>query len=158
LKMYNMYNERLNGPLFDAAKYHTDPKTGNSIFMMCPIMAYAATNKNVQQNIDVTTAIDTKDESVLTNAEEQATYKSVKEFIDGTNKDTAHYVSYAYFYGPDSVFGIENTAVTTNHFVLDQFYGSDTPEMLRRMSILRSQEEQMILDIITGNKPVDYFD
>lgn len=158
LKMYNMYNERLNGPLFDAAKYHTDPKTGNSIFMLAPIMADAATNKNVQQNIDVTKAIDTKDESVLTNAEEQATYKSVKDYLDGTNKDTAHYVSYAYFYGPDSVFGIENTAVTTNHYVLDQFYGPDTPEMLRRMSILRSQEEQMILDIITGNKPVDSFD
>lgn len=38
------------------------------------------------------------------------------------------------------------------------FNGGDTPEMLRRMSILRSQEEAMILDVITGNKPVDYFD
>jgi putative aldouronate transport system substrate-binding protein len=157
-KMFNLYNERLNGPLFDAAKYHTDPKTGNAIFMLSPIMANGATNKNVEQNINVTKAIDTKDVSVLTTAEQQATYKATKDYMDGVNKDTSHFLTYCSFYGPNSVFGIENTAITTNHFVLDQFYGADTPEMLRRMSILRSQEEQMILDIITGNKPVEYFD
>jgi putative aldouronate transport system substrate-binding protein len=156
-KLMNHYQDRLYGDKFDAVKYHSEPETGNAIFMLSPIQAYGAGNVNVGQNLAVTKALDSKDESVLVTPEQKATYKSVKEYADG-NHDSAHMSQYLLFYGPDSTFGIENAAVTSNNFTLDQFYGADTPEMLRRMSILRGQEEQMILDIITGNKPVDYFD
>jgi putative aldouronate transport system substrate-binding protein len=146
-----------HGDKFNADKYHSDAKSKNSIFMLSPIQAYGAGNINVGQNLAVTKALDTKDETVLITPEQQATYKVLKEYVDG-NHDSAHKTQYLLFYGADSSFGIENAAVTSNNFTLDQFYGADTPEMLRRMSILRGQEEQMIMDIITGNKPVTYFD
>lgn len=157
-KMFNHFEDRLYGDKFDADKYHTDPKTGNGIFMLAPIAAYAAGNVNVAQNLAVTKAIETKDESVLTTPDSKATYKTVKEFLDGVNVNAAHNTSNMLFNGPGSVFGIENAAITSGNFTRDMFYGADTPEMLRRMSILKSQEEAMILDIITGNKPVEYFD
>lgn len=157
MKLYNLFNERLAGQSFDAAKYHTDPKTNHSIFMLAPVKGYGGGNKNVNQNINVTKAIDTGDLSVLIDAEQKATYDNVKAYLDG-NKDSAHLTQYYLFYGPDSTFGLEKAANDSGNIVLDQFYGADTPEMLRRMSILRSQEEAMILDIITGNKPVEYFD
>lgn len=106
IRMYNLFEERLSGPSFDAAKYHTDPKTSNSIFGLAPVKAWGAGNKNVKQNIDVTKALDSGDLSVLANAEEQATYKAVKEYIDG-NHDSAHLTQYYLFYGPDSTFGLE---------------------------------------------------
>lgn len=156
-KLYNHYEDRLYGDKFDADKYHTDPKTSNAIFMLAPFGTSGAGNVNVEQNIQVSKALDEKDESALLTPEQKATYKSVKEYIDGS-RDSAHLTQYLLFYGPGSTFGIENAAITSGNYTLDQFYGGDTPEMLRRMSILRSQEQQMILDIITGNKPVDSFD
>ena len=156
-KMANHYLDRLYGDKYNKQKYHSEDSTGNSIFMLAPVGVYGGGNVNVAQNLAVTKAIDTKDESVLLTPEQKDTYKSVKEYMDG-NRDSSHKTSSLLFYGADSIFGIENSVITNKDFTLDMFYGSDTPEMLRRMSILRSQEEQMVLDIITGNKPVDYFD
>ena len=156
-KLFNHYADRLYGDKFNADKYHTDPVTKNGIFMLSPFRAQAAGNVNVGQNLAVTKAIDNKDETALVTPEQKATYTTVKEYIDGKT-DTPHLTSYLLFYGAGSTFGIENAAITSGNYTRDMFYGADTPEMLRRMSILRSQEEAMILDIIAGNKPVDYFD
>jgi putative aldouronate transport system substrate-binding protein len=156
-KLYNHYEDRLYGDKYNKDKYHSEASTGNSIFMLSPVITTGAGNVNVAQNLAVTKAIDTKDESVLVTPEQQGTYKTVKEYVDG-NHDSNHKTQSLMFYGADSTFGMENAAVTAKNFTVDQFYGADTPEMQRRMSVLRGQEQQMILDIITGNKPVDYFD
>jgi len=155
VKMYGSYVEKLYGASFDAVKYHTEGD--KSVFMLAPIRGGGIGNVNVKQNLEVTKAIDTNDESVLTTTEVKATYKNIKEYKDGTS-DTAHLTQWLLFYGPDSTFGIENTLTETKNYTRNMFYGADTPEMQRRMSILRSQEESMILDIITGNKPIEYFD
>ncbi len=155
VKMYNSYIDRLYGERFDAKKYHSDGD--KNIFMLAPVGGIFGGNVNVRQNMEVTKAIDAKDESFLTTTEVKATYKGLAEYVDG-NKDAAHLTQWLLFYGPDSVFGIENTVNTTGNFTRNLFYGADTPEMQRRMSILRSQEEAMILDIITGNKPIEFFD
>ncbi len=157
LKMYNLFADHMRGDTFDAAKYHTDPKTSNGIFGLAPVQSWGVSNNNAVQNINVTKAIDSGDTSVLANAEQEATYAAVKEYVDG-NHDAAHLTQYYLFYGPDSVFGIQNNILENKNYTNDMFYGGDTPEMLRRMSLLRSQELALILDIITGNKPVDDFD
>lgn len=154
VKLYNAYMERLYGDRFDAEKYHSIGD--KSIFMLAPVGG-AMGNINTKQNLEVTEAIATGDTSVLSTTEVQATYQSLLEYKNGT-RDTAHLTQWLLFHGKDSIFGIENTLTDTGAYTRDRFYGSDTPEMQRRMSILRSQEEAMILDIVTGNKPVDYFD
>ena len=154
VKMYCSYADKLYGERFDAAKYHSEGD--KQIFMLAPVSAgYAGVN--TKQNVEVTKAIDAKDESFLTTTEVKATYKTLREYVDG-NKDTAHLTQWLLFYGPDSIFGIENTLTEKNNYTRNRFYGADTPEMQRRMSILRSQEEAMILDIVTGNKPIEFFD
>ncbi len=154
VKMYNTYIDKLYGERFDAEKYHSvDDK---SIFMLAPVGGTFG-NVNTRQNLEVTKAIDAKDESFLTTEEVRATYRTLMEYVDG-NKDTAHLTQWLLFYGKDSVFGIENALTESENYTRNRFYGADTPEMQRRMSILRSQEEAIILDIITGNKPVGAFD
>ena len=154
VKMYNSYMDKLYGDRFDAAKYHSEGD--KAIFMLAPISG-AFGNVNTKQNLEVTKAIDAKDESFLTTTEVKATYKTLMEYVDG-NKDTAHLTQWLLFYGPDSIFGIENALTDAQYYTRNRFHGADTPEMQRRMSILRSQEEAMILDIITGNKPIEHFD
>jgi putative aldouronate transport system substrate-binding protein len=152
IKMYNYFMEKMYGETSDEVKYHSHD--GYSIHMWSPVRGGMG-NNNAEQNIQVTKAIDEKDESYLLTSEQRATYESCMKFLDG---DMSSRMTYKLFYGEGSTFGIENTIVDTKYYVRDMFYGADTPEMLRRMPILKDSESTMILEIITGSVDIDYFD
>ncbi len=154
IKIYNYFTEKIYGETSDPLKYHINGEY--NIFMWA--IAYGGTGSvNAEQNTVVTKALETGDTSILETIEQETTYKELKEYLDG-NVDSAHVTKAKMFYGPNSEFGIENYYMDNKEYVKDEFYGADTPEMLNRMSILKDSEKEMILKIIIGEEPLEYFD
>lgn len=156
VKMYNMFLDRVFGGTADLKKYKNDGE--HDIMYLAPVVTFIGEDRNAVMNRVVTAAIDQKDETGLIELDQKNTAESVKKYLAG-DKDVANWTAAKLFYGPASVYGIVNSNYLANNLLKpDAFYGADTPEMVRRMSILNSSEEEMVLQIIIGDKPIEYFD
>lgn len=155
-KMYNIFYDRMFSGKYDLNKYKSDGTY--SIMGWAAVQTFVGESRNrVTQRI-ITEAIDKNNESLIQNLDQKNSYDFTKGYIDGTNKDKAAWSSYNLYYGPGSIFDLENQYINNNVTRPDLFYGTDTPEMVERMPILRANEEEMLLKIITGEKPLEYFD
>jgi putative aldouronate transport system substrate-binding protein len=155
VKMCGLFLDRIFGGKADLAKYKNDGEFG--IMGYAPISTFIGEDRNPKHSRVVTEAIDKKDESLIKDLEQKGLYDQIKKFIEG-DKDVANWVTYKLSYGKDSVFGIATQYIENKLINANQFYGADTSEMVRRMSILKASEEEMILKIISGDKPIEYFD
>ena len=156
VKMYNFFFDKIFGDTTDLKKYKTDGTY--SIMGWAAISTFVGESRNRVTARIVTDAIDKKDENLIQNEDQRTSYNFIKAFMDGSSKDKSGWSNYYLFYGPGSVCDLEAKYIENNIAKPDLFYGSDTPEMVDRMAILRSNEEEMILKIVTGEKPLEYFD
>ena len=83
--------------------------------------------------------------------------------FDGLDADTVNayadaFNGYRGFIGPESVYGIIKYYIDNNLFKVDVYYGTDTPGMTDYSAQLKSNAEEMILNIISGAEPLDSFD
>ena len=65
---------------------------------------------------------------------------------------------YKFFYSENSTFGVQNTYFNNDSYLASVLAGYETPEMSRKNSTLESLEDTAFIEIITGKKPVSYFD
>lgn len=155
-KLYNFFLEKIFSPDADLEKYKNDGTY--NISNWTAVYTTIGPTRNPIIAKAVTEAIDKNDPSGLPDSEHRKVYDAVKGYMDGTVMDKTSWSYYRLYYGPGSIFDLETMYLKSGLARPDKFYGADTPEMQRRMSILRSNEEEMILNIITGEKPLEYFD
>ncbi len=155
-KMCNYFVEKGYGKTADTTKYRIDGDV--NVFSTSPVGGGGAPYFNVSIHKAVTEAIDKKDESLVANdAQMKAAYESLNKYLSGTF-ETPNFTDYKFFYGPKSIFAIEDSYIQNGQIMPSEFYGADTPEMIRKMSSLRTAEIQMILGIVSGANELDYFD
>ena len=73
------------------------------------------------------------------------------------NKDIDGYTMWGVF-GPEGTEVEVSKAIENDAYMIDAFTGAPTESMPEYNSVLKSMTDQMITDIIRGEKPVDYFE
>ncbi len=155
-KMSNYFIEKGYGATADTTKYRINGDV--NVFSTSPVGGGGAPYYNVSIQKAVTDAIDKKDESLVANdAQMKAAFESLTKYLSGTF-ETPNFTDYKFFYGPKSIFAIEDSYIQNGQIMPSEFYGADTPEMIRKMSALRTAEIQMILSIVSGAKDINEFD
>ena len=155
-KMSNYFIEKGYGATADTTKYRINGDV--NVFSTSPVQGSGAPYYNVSIHKTVTEAIDKKDANLVAHdAQMKAAFESISKYLSGTF-ETPNFTDYKYFYGPKSIFAIEDSYVQNGQIMPSEFYGADTPEMIRKMSTLRTSEIQMILSIVSGAKELDEFD
>jgi putative aldouronate transport system substrate-binding protein len=123
------------------------------------------TNFNTQKRI--TQALNTGDTSVLnSNPQDLEQYNIVARFLDEQKTGQAQgdadigndWGTYKYWYGDNSGYGILNSYVANDQYMIDGLNGYMTPTMLKQWSSLLDLENQYFMQIITGQRPVSDFD
>lgn len=155
IKMYDLFLDRMFGGKADLKVWKTDGEF--DIMGLAPIQTFIGADRNTVISKLVTDAIDNKADTSTMDLEQKGCYDAVKMFIDG-DKALDNWVKYKLYYGDNSVFGLVKMFKEKNLLKPNLFYGPDTSEMVRRMSILKANEEEMILKIVIGDKPIEYFD
>lgn len=155
IKMYNMFLDRMFGGKADLKKWKNDGEF--DVMGLSAVQSFIGADRNTVISNLVTDAIDNNADTSTMDVEQKGCYDATKKFIDG-DKDVANWMNYKLYYGDSSVFGLVKMFKENNLLKPNLFYGPDTSEMVRRMSILKANEEEMILKIITGDKPIEYFD
>jgi putative aldouronate transport system substrate-binding protein len=160
VKMYNLFSDRIYGGKADLTKYKSDGKfdyQGDAA-----VINYTGVDRNPINSAIVTKAIDEKNPALLENEEMKVYYDKINNFLnhkdEGVDKNADNTVTTKYFYGTGSLFGIQAQYQNKKMFKSDLFYGPDTVTMQKKWAILRQSEYDMIINIITGVKPLTYFD
>lgn len=78
--------------------------------------------------------------------------------IGGIDRFVRSYLAYWDNYGPLSSFGFGLEHEKNNMFMIDKFLGSPTDSMLKYEAQLKSDSEEMVVNIIAGIEDIDYFD
>ena len=162
VKMYNLFQERVMSMKYDTFKYKLDETGVYSIEGLAPIAPVIGHDRNMRNHIVVTEAIDTGNTAGLENIDQENLYGKATKFIasEWANMDeyADFYVAYWGNIGPDSIYGILKQYGDNGMFKRDVYYGSDTEAMTNYAAQLRSNAEEMILSIISGEAPLDSFD
>ncbi len=123
---------------------------------------YGPLNKNFKTNVSVTKAIDNNDTSYIVTPQEKVQHGRVKAYFDAVNSGQTpkpnEWKAYKLFYGPDSSFGIQNYYFDNDMYITSKLVGFETPEMSRKKLTLETLEDTAVVAMITGSKPLDYFD
>ncbi len=164
MKIMNYESMKINDPeKAEPEKFHSDKEGKYSFHMWAPLKpVYGPIMTNYNSNPNVTNAIDKNDTSYLKNTHDNMQYEKVKKYFDtlnaGEKPGAGDWARYKFFYGPDSTFGIQNYYFDKDMYFTSKLVGFETREMTRKKSTLEALEETMIVEIITGSKPLDYFD
>lgn len=155
-KMSNYFVEKGYGATAEPKKYRTDGEI--NVFTISPVQGSGAPYINVAIHKAVTDAIDKKDPSLVEkDAQQKAAFDKIQKYMSGTF-ETPDFTDYKFFYGPKSIFGIEDTYIKNGQILSDAFFGAETPEMAKNRESFRTMEEKMVLDVISGAKDISEFD
>ncbi len=117
---------------------------------------------NFNSQPHVTAAIDNDDTSYLTTPHDESQYASTKRYFDkieaGEPITGADWSAWRSWYGDDSAFGIMNGYFANDNYLVSKLAGYQTDTMVRQWGNLQTLEEQYIVEIISGIRPVDDFD
>lgn len=168
-KLINYTTAKISDPKYsETLKFHSNPadKVPYSYFAYNPIYwggMWGPQNTNFNTNINVTNAIDKNDKSYLKTPHDQTQYNNVTEYLtkskSGERKGLAgQWAMYKFFYGPNTSFGVLNKYKQNNSFLLSKLPGYQTPEMVRSWKSLNDLEDQYVIEMISGKRPVSDFD
>jgi putative aldouronate transport system substrate-binding protein len=161
-KIMNYQVMKLNDPEeAETDKFHSDGEYAYHMFQ--PFYSgYSPLTVNLDSNPNVTNAIDKNDTSYLVTPHDHIQYERVKRYVDavdaGAKPAPSDWVSYKFFYGEKSSFGVLNQYFHQKQAFVSPATGIETDEMARRQGSLNQVEEQIYVEIITGKKPLDAFD
>ena len=161
VKMYNLFQERVMSMNYDIRIYKGDDEF--SYEGLTAVYAVVGHDRNMRNHMVVSEAVDKRDPSMLENVDQEKLYKDIVNFIenmDALNIDeqATAWGGHAGSYGPTSVYGRLKYLEDNGMFNVDPFYGAATPAMQSYAGQLKSNTAEMILMIMTGEKPIDYFD
>lgn len=110
----------------------------------------------------VTDAIDKKDKSYLTTVHDETQYASTIRYFDkieaGEQITGSDWAAWRSWYGEDSAFGIMNGYFANDNYLVSKLAGYQTDTMVKQWGNLKTLEEQYIVEIISGVRPVDDFE
>lgn len=109
-------------------------------------------NADWNQYKKIWAAFDTRDESVFTTPPEIEKYKGALKWLD--NKDPDGYG----YWSQMAAYDIANTVLTEGKYLDDEFHGVSVPTMVKKGSTLDALLQEGFTQMITGVKPIDYFD
>lgn len=173
IKMFNLIEERVFTDQHDLDIYKGD---GTYDYMMlAPIYTTLGPgNRNYRDHLEVTQAIDNNDISLCKNAESEQHYKHIMNYLANPGADVVamgetegtsvrdDYVTgmwkYKNFYGPDCIQALLQNWTDNGTFYMNKFFGANTETMATEWAQLKSDEEKMIVDIISGQQPSSAFD
>lgn len=162
IKIMNYAAMKVNDPeKAETEKFHSDGQ--HSFHMLAPIYPmYGPLMTNFNTNPNVTNAIDKQDSSYIQTPHDQTHYERIQQFFASVNAgeraDAGSWVSYKFFYGPNSSFGVQNYYFEHDMYLTSKLVGFETSEMARRKTTLEALEDSTFVEIITGRKSVDEFD
>jgi putative aldouronate transport system substrate-binding protein len=173
VKMYNLFQERVMSMNYDTTIYKTDEVY--DFEGLTAIYAVIGHDRNMRNHIVVTEALEKGDTGLLENIDQENLYNRAARYLemademraldnfDGVDADIVNayadaFNGYRGFIGPDSVYGITKYYGDNDLFNVDVYYGTDTPGMTDYSAQLKSNAEEMILNIISGAEDLDSFD
>jgi len=156
IKLMNFYVDAFTADQEEREKYYVEDSTGNMSFPFHYIMFIASnpmTNLNAHWN--VCKALESGDTSTLT-GEEMGYYNSCVKYLDG---DMSNWGGYQTF-GPDhsGYTVICDEYYENNNYVINEFYGADTPAMQQKLSSVEDKIIEYYTQVIMGVKTLDDWD
>jgi putative aldouronate transport system substrate-binding protein len=180
VKMYNLFQERVMSQKYDTNIYKTDGVYDfQGLAAIAPVIGIDRNNYNWKM---VTPAVEARDPGLLEpgNADQLDNYNRVIGYLDGLASGKYEGINpgniserltpeeideYSLFYtnwrsnaGPDSIIGLLDDFGVNGKLLLDRYYSGDTPSMVTYSAQLQSNAEEMIVNIVSGAAPLDYFD
>lgn len=147
-------------------KFHSSDPAGEVVWayhMMNPLYVYWSdpmVNFNTQPH--VTKAIDTGDLSNLVTPHDETQYAAVMRYFDqekaGEQIAGSAWAAYNDWYGDDSTFAILNSYFAKDMFLVSKLAGYQTDTMVKQWGNLKTLEDQYIVEMISGSRPIDDFD
>ena len=171
VKMYNLFQDRVMSQNFDTTIYKGPDDNSYNIEGTTAIYTVIGPNRNMTNHKVITAAIDVYladgidavDTSEF-NTDQRKVWEDTLGYFEKKDIGFAdddervhHRMAYLSYYGPDSTWGVQD-ARTKSGFMLDAFYGVNTPAMISYQAQLESNAEEMIVNIISGAAPLDSFD
>jgi putative aldouronate transport system substrate-binding protein len=163
VKIMNFQIAKLNDPeRAETEKFHSNE--GETYHSYQPFYsAYGPSWGNLDTQIHVTQAIDNGfDESYLVTPHDHNQYGPVKGWFEaqeaGEVPKPVQWARYRFWYGDHSTFGVINKYRFNDQFLISPVEGVVTEEMGRRLGALHKVEDEYMLQIITGVRPLDDFD
>ncbi len=163
VKIMNLQIAKLNDPERAQTEiYHSDDEYTYHQYQPF-YSAYAPTFLNLDTQVNVTAAIDNGfDESYLETPHDRNQYPPVAEYFEAMEADekptNTQWIRYNQWYGDRSVFGALNDYRFDERYMISPAEGVVTPEMSRLIGALQQVEDEYIIQIVTGNRPLDDFD
>lgn len=161
-KILNYETAKVNDPATaEPTKFHSDGKyIYHTYAPVYPPLAPSMTNFETQKA--VTGSIDKNDTSLLKTPHAKTQYETVKKYFDAINAKQApepmQWTMYKYWYGPTSAFAVLNSYFDNKSHITSKLVGFETLEMTRKKLTLEQLEDTVMIEVITGLKPLSAFD
>ncbi len=159
IKLLNFYVDVFTADEEEREKYYIEDGSGNGL-MSFPLhyvsgfmSSNAMTNLNAYWN--VCDALESGDTSSLT-GEEMGYYNSCVAYLDGDNSQWCGYLTFGPEHSGYSV--ICDDYYEDDNFVIDAFYGADTPTMQTKRSAVEDKVMEYYTQVIMGVKTLDDWD
>ena len=162
VKMNNLFMDRVMTGNYDTTIYKRDDDFNyESTAVFQPGNGIDRNRRNADI---INQIIETGDESLLENKDQEDLWGRVSKFMNGVTWEedagayTSGYCDYWGNVGAESMWGFRNKAEAENMYKFDMFKGSTTPAIDEYMKQLKSDEFATINSIISGEESLDYFD
>lgn len=163
IKIMNFQIAMLNDPdRAQTERFHSDDEY--TYHMYQPVYpAYSPIFLNLDTQVNVTAAVRNGfDESYLQTPHDRSQFAPVKEYFEvieaGEKPSNAQWVRYHQWYGDRSVFGVLNHYRFNDLHMISPVEGVVTEEMSRFTGALQQIEDEYIIQMITGTRPLGDFD
>lgn len=155
IKLLNFYTDVFSADLEEREKYYIPDADGNMSFPYHYIMAKTSNPMtNLEAHWSVCEALESGDTSELT-GEEMGYYNSCVAYLDGDNSQWCGYMTF----GPeDSGYSVIDHYYEEDDYVVNAFYGADTPTMQTKLSAVEDKIMEYYTQVIMGVKTLDDWD
>ena len=157
IKMYNLFQERVMSQKYDTTIYKGDAEFNYE--SLAPIYAIIGHDRNRHNHIVVSEAVEKRDETLLENEDQKVLYGRAINWLENMdkldiNEQATAWNAYNGSIGPNSVGGRTKFYDDNNMHNIDPYFDADPPAV----KLLKPITEEMILLIMAGDQPLDYFD
>ncbi len=154
VKMCNLYHDLNNNPeTMEFAKYNTDPKDNNQIFLAYPLLIYNP-SFNYEGYQAISKAMKTGSTDGLSEAYKMF-YGQAKSYLD--TGDKAGWPPYR-SYTDEGSLGVINSYIENKRFKMNEYTDAPTQFQLENESVVKKMYDQMFVQVVLGKAGIEAFD
>lgn len=153
IKMFNYYLAKANDSSTDTYETFFNDKDGNEIWQLAPV-GTGGTGDTPQREKLLVDAINRKDGSSLKTPVDKGIFAWVTDYFNGKRGNWGWYA----LFGPNGSRWDMMRRIENKQFMVEQFNGAQTKTMQTNGANLKGMTFAAFSDIITGAKPISYFD